>query len=55
MPESSPQQLMNDNNKVGIGHDINARPHVCDFGECDKAFARKSDLARHYRIHTGDK
>ncbi|WVR09382.1 hypothetical protein IAU60_006449 [Kwoniella sp. DSM 27419] len=47
--------LVNDNNQVGIGHDAHARPHVCEWEQCDKAFARKSDLARHCRIHTNDR
>ncbi|KAL7422416.1 hypothetical protein Q5752_003063 [Cryptotrichosporon argae] len=47
--------LVNDSNQVGPGHDIHVRPFVCKFDSCDKAFARKSDLARHYRIHTNDR
>ena len=49
------EQLVNDSNQVGPGHDFLLRPHVCTHTDCDKAFARKSDLARHYRIHTNDR
>ncbi|OCF35738.1 hypothetical protein I316_02228 [Kwoniella heveanensis BCC8398] len=48
-------QLVNDHNHVGPGHDFQARPHICNYADCDKAFARKSDLARHFRIHTNDR
>ncbi|WVF67621.1 hypothetical protein IAT40_002379 [Kwoniella sp. CBS 6097] len=49
------EQLVNDHNHVGAGHDAQARPHICNYADCDKAFARKSDLARHFRIHTNDR
>ncbi|KAL0091177.1 hypothetical protein F4703DRAFT_1710600, partial [Phycomyces blakesleeanus] len=29
------------------------KPHGCTV--CEKSFARKHDLGRHMRIHTGDK
>ncbi|KAI0420384.1 hypothetical protein F5X98DRAFT_26445 [Xylaria grammica] len=32
-----------------------ARPFRCDWNPCGKSFNRKSDLQRHYRIHTNDR
>jgi uncharacterized Zn-finger protein len=49
------KQLVNDHNHVGPGFDMQARPFVCEYMDCDKAFARKSDLSRHFKIHTNDR
>ncbi|CZR65282.1 uncharacterized protein PAC_15182 [Phialocephala subalpina] len=33
----------------------NARPFQCDWQACNKSFDRKSDLQKHYRIHTNNR
>ncbi|KAL2759626.1 hypothetical protein ACRALDRAFT_2055989 [Sodiomyces alcalophilus JCM 7366] len=38
-----------------VDHEPTARPFQCDWHSCNKSFNRKSDLQRHYRIHTNER
>ncbi|KAI1266357.1 hypothetical protein F5Y18DRAFT_416666 [Xylariaceae sp. FL1019] len=38
-----------------VDHETTARPFQCDWPSCTKSFNRKSDLQRHYRIHTNER
>ncbi|KAK8106675.1 hypothetical protein PG999_010034 [Apiospora kogelbergensis] len=38
-----------------VGNEPTARHFQCDWQNCDKSFNRKSDLQRHYRIHTNER
>ncbi|EXL64043.1 hypothetical protein FOPG_19687 [Fusarium oxysporum f. sp. conglutinans race 2 54008] len=38
-----------------VENEPSAHPFQCDWQSCTKGFKRKSELQRHYRIHTNER